>query len=179
METKLRNVAQKLGQDAEGYVQAVLMRQITADESRTDREWLVRNLNAPRKTQCFCRICTKNRRPSSKHLKCNPVQSKIMADNSETISVVETILLRPKMYTLSGTFGEVVAFLEGYYSGMTQSSANAASAPDWEAFRAWLAERSGIEATGGFLTFQQTNAQAVVKQLSEWLAEFQESIAAE
>ena len=49
------------------------------------------------------------------------------------------VLRRPKMYTLHGTVGEVVAFLEGYCSGLVCVGGNGPRiVGEWYGFTEWL-----------------------------------------
>ena len=53
------------------------------------------------------------------------------------IDVVEALCKRPKMYTLNGTFGEVVAHLEGYANGK-KFGPNGRSSSYFIGFHKWL-----------------------------------------
>lgn len=46
-----------------------------------------------------------------------------MTDQKRNVSFVESVLRRSAMYTLNGRYEEVIAFLEGYISGLAQSNA--------------------------------------------------------
>ncbi len=59
------------------------------------------------------------------------------------------------MYTLNGTALEVIAFLEGYYSGMAKNNPYAAPVLEWEAFRVWLAGQLCVEPAQAFAAFVQ------------------------
>ena len=54
---------------------------------------------------------------------------------------VGSVLFRPKMYTLDGTFEEVISFLNGYYSGLAKCRVGMLSDDDWTPFRYWLVEK--------------------------------------
>jgi len=56
---------------------------------------------------------------------------------------IESILKRPKMYTISGTYSEVVAFLEGYYSGLAKNNFASLEATHWSMYRDWLSQELG------------------------------------
>ena len=56
-----------------------------------------------------------------------------------TYDITEAVLTRPKMYTVSGTYLEVVSYLEGYYSGLAKHPLGAQHASTWSLFRQWLA----------------------------------------
>ena len=86
----------------------------------------------------------------------------------------EAVLCRPKMYTIEGTFGEVVSFLEGYYSGMAKADAKALPVSEWEAFQQWLAGYLNVDSAEVFTTILQTcaDSQAALTKLSDLLKEF-------
>jgi hypothetical protein len=44
-------------------------------------------------------------------------------DSQKHISFLESVLLRPKMYTIRGSYEETVAFLDGYTSGFQKGYA--------------------------------------------------------
>lgn len=56
---------------------------------------------------------------------------------------IEAVLARPKMYTVLGTYIEVVAYLEGYYSGISKHPSGAQTALTWSLFRQWIAIKLG------------------------------------
>lgn len=45
------------------------------------------------------------------------------------------------MYTLMGSYTEVIAFLEGYYSGLAKSQVGMTEVTRWSSFRQWLAQK--------------------------------------
>lgn len=55
------------------------------------------------------------------------------------IEFAESVLLRPSMYTLKGSYEEAICFLEGYFSGLSHSSAHHEYADEWSALKRWLA----------------------------------------
>lgn len=57
----------------------------------------------------------------------------------------KSVLSRPKMYTLEGSFTEVVAFLQGYYSGLAKSPEGLDyTTKYWASFEYWLAHEVDI-----------------------------------
>ncbi len=65
-----------------------------------------------------------------------------MADlQDHQLSFPEAVFLRPRMYTHGGTFGEIIAFLDGYYSGMAKVDPDAPPVDEWAGFREWLARK--------------------------------------
>ena len=55
--------------------------------------------------------------------------------------VVENLCKRPGMYTMGGSFNEVIAFLEGY----TTANRPNGSRLEWHGFNRWTAERCGYQ----------------------------------
>ena len=62
-------------------------------------------------------------------------------NGDEGISFVEAVCFRPRMYTLNGTFEEVLCFLHGFYTGMithnTDQKANVFAKREWFNFLQW------------------------------------------
>jgi hypothetical protein len=53
--------------------------------------------------------------------------------------MVESVLIRPQMYTVGGSVLEVAAFLEGYYSGMAKIAPYSHKVAEWTDFVAAIA----------------------------------------
>lgn len=66
-----------------------------------------------------------------------------MGNDPRDVSFIEAVFRRPKMYTIDGSFEEMVAFLEGYFSGLAKSQSplrlNA-----WGEFQVWLSAKYNI-----------------------------------
>ncbi|WP_157463995.1 hypothetical protein [Deinococcus pimensis] len=60
------------------------------------------------------------------------------------VDFVQAVLLRPRMYTETGSYYEAVAFLKGYLSGIQGGGRGHHSDAPWFEFLAWLPERVGI-----------------------------------
>lgn len=90
------------------------------------------------------------------------------------VSFSQAVLLRPAMYTLNGTTLEIIAFLEGYYSGMAKNNPYAAPVLEWEAFRAWLAGQLCVEPAQAFAAFvqQHQSENTTTRTLAESLSTF-------
>jgi hypothetical protein len=74
-----------------------------------------------------------------------------MADlQTRGITLTDAVLLRPAMYTMNGTFAEVVAFLVGYFSGAAKGNPSAPPVIEWSAFEYWLADRLNAQDGGHF-----------------------------
>jgi len=98
-----------------------------------------------------------------------------MADvQTRAVTLTEAVLLRPAMYTMNGTFAEVIAFLEGYYSGMAQVNPNAQLVVEWSDFEQWLADRLNVESTEPFRRIEQTHDEDCerMKALADCYAHF-------
>lgn len=55
--------------------------------------------------------------------------------------LTNAVLLRPEMYTTKGSFLEVVAFLEGYYSGIAKDPRALATVEKWGNFQEFLKKK--------------------------------------
>lgn len=97
---------------------------------------------------------------------------------TEHVTFTEAVLLRPEMYTMGGTFEEVIAFLEDYYSGVAKSSATWEWPPlvEWAEFREWLREKYAVSGTEVFAKFREINGEEgnPVERMREALAEFRQ-----
>ncbi len=93
------------------------------------------------------------------------------------VSFSEAVLLRPMMYTLNSAFGEVIAFVERYFSGAAHSSPYAPPVTEWQAFRVWLAAQFCVDTAKVFSAFQTRygSDRAALTELSERLARFREA----
>lgn len=69
-----------------------------------------------------------------------------MNGNPRDVSFIEAVFRRPKMYTIDGSFEELIAFLEGYYSGMAKNQ-NAMPLNVWGEFQTWLSTRHNIQSS--------------------------------
>ena len=95
---------------------------------------------------------------------------------AKPVSFSEAVLLRPMMYTLNGSFAEVIAFLEGYHSGAAKGNPYAPLVMEWEAFRGWLAAQFCVDTAEVFIAFQTRYGaeQTALEELAARLARFQE-----
>ncbi len=99
-----------------------------------------------------------------------------MADvQTRAVTLTEAVLLRPAMYTMNGTFAEVIAFLEGYYSGMAHGNPNAQPAVDWSEFEQWLADRMNVDSAELFRQIEQCHGENCerIRALADLYARFQ------
>ena len=63
--------------------------------------------------------------------------------------IVRTICLRPQMYLMHGSFGEALAFLEGYANGRRLGSSGR-SGSFFSPFEDWLCHHAGWKETEDF-----------------------------
>jgi hypothetical protein len=91
------------------------------------------------------------------------------------VGFMESVLRRPAMYTLGGTFLEVLAFLEGYHGGLSRVVPYAPPVVGWESFRKWLAARLGVPAQEAFPTLwrSQTDSDAALATMLECLQHYE------
>ena len=86
----------------------------------------------------------------------------------------EAVLRRPAMYTMNGTFAEVVAFLNGYYSGAARGHLDWPPVIEWTDLERWLANRLGVASTEAFRRIEQSfddNCERI-DALADWYARF-------
>ncbi len=90
------------------------------------------------------------------------------------VSFAEAVLLRPKMYTLGGTYEEAMAFLEGYFSGMAKENPYAAPVCEWVSFQRWLAEQLAVPTSDALSKLKSTypSSQDALSGMLEWLSRF-------
>jgi hypothetical protein len=95
-------------------------------------------------------------------------------DRTKSMTFTEAVLLRPRMYTLGGSYEEVVAFLEGYHSGMAKYDPYAVPVSEWASFRDWLREQMRADSTDVFARFkdQEGNGSSPLASLLEWFSRF-------
>ena len=58
-------------------------------------------------------------------------------------NLIESVFVRPKMYSLTGSYGEVIAFLTGYYSGVAKGQPELKETT-WTSFCIWLSKHLGV-----------------------------------
>jgi len=98
-----------------------------------------------------------------------------MTENDKpAVSFAEAVLLRPKMYTLGGTYEEVVAFLDGYFSGMAKANPYAPPVLQWVAFQQWLAVQLSVPSSDVFSTLKNAHYadQDALAEMLDWLSRF-------
>jgi len=87
---------------------------------------------------------------------------------------ISYILVRPRMYTISGTLGEVVAFIKGYVGGLSKRDPDATIVIEWVSFTEWLRHKLDVGYGDLFDTFVQhygNDALAVIR-LHEYFDEY-------
>ena len=96
---------------------------------------------------------------------------------TQFLTFSQAVLTRPGMYTLNGTLPEVIAFLEGYYSGMAKGKLDAPPVLEWVAFRQWVAAQMDVDIAQAFSAFAQRyqDNQTAITTLAQWLARFLEA----
>lgn len=74
-----------------------------------------------------------------------------LSKGKNMLDFIQAVFARPKMYTLLGSYAEVVAFLEGYYSGLAKSKNGLSEAEKWSSFRHWLAKQLNASLSDEFM----------------------------
>ena len=99
-------------------------------------------------------------------------------DGTKHVSFAEAVLHRPTMYTLGGSYEEVIAFLQGYFSGMAQHRHEIPSpARRWFAFEDWLRQELQVpppsqrsEELFGVFRAELNPGQDAIEELLKWLS---------
>ena len=96
----------------------------------------------------------------------------------QPLSFVSAVLSRPQMYTPSGTYGEVVSFLTGYYSGIANGDIYDAELHIWNDFRNWLQEKMGSDTASAFqmLLTDEQPLQRLSQLFAMWQREAQNAL---
>lgn len=94
------------------------------------------------------------------------------------VNLPEAVFSRPRMYTLGGTFEEVIAFLEGYYSGMAKGNPYAVPVLEWASFRTWLSEKMGLATSEVFARFRglHEDGPAALEEMRNCLSDFRAEV---
>ena len=95
----------------------------------------------------------------------------------KTVTFTETVLLRPKMYTITGTLGEIVCFLNGYYSGIARSHSCAPDVQEWQQFRRFLSRHFLVDSAYIFHRMMECypENEKAIEAMSELLVKFHEA----
>ncbi len=96
----------------------------------------------------------------------------------QPLSFVNAVLSRPQMYTPSGTYGEVISFLTGYYSGIANGDIYDAELQTWNGFRNWLQEKMGSGTVSAFQTLlaDEQPLQRLSQLFTVWRMETQHAL---
>ena len=95
-----------------------------------------------------------------------------------TTIIIENAMRRPAMYTMNGTFAEVVSWLDGYcygfYSGGAQSQDLLSAVSEWTEFKPWLANQLAIGSKEPFKHLEQLYLEDShrLKALADFYANF-------
>jgi hypothetical protein len=86
------------------------------------------------------------------------------------MNMIDAVLARPTMYTMSGSYGEVIAFLEGYVSGVAKTRPYVDIVVEWSSFKEWLTIHEGVSQEQTFRLVRdrygsEQEAIACIKQL--------------
>ena len=87
-------------------------------------------------------------------------------------SFVLAVLARPTMYTMGGSYAEVVAFLEGYFSGVAHGQSQPRETDPWTAFGIYLSPKYGNENRSVFAAFADKHGTASFDMLRDAYVEF-------
>ena len=85
---------------------------------------------------------------------------------------IEAVLHRPKMYTLTGSYFEVIAFLEGYYSGLVKSTNGMNESAKWSFFKQWLTKELDSSTENPFGLLYERNESTIFNSLISFYQQF-------
>ncbi len=88
------------------------------------------------------------------------------------LDIVEALCKRPKMYTENGTFGEIVAYLDGYSKGKGLSGGYHYS---FTPFRNWLEAKYAENSEERKRLNDRTDHQAALAEFARLYREYEES----
>lgn len=86
--------------------------------------------------------------------------------------MISNVLARPDMYTLSGTYEEVVAFLTGYYSGAAIGQPLEPAVGLWRDFTEFLSRLLESPTSQVFNDFRTRHGRAALDELVRRYEEF-------
>ena len=89
--------------------------------------------------------------------------------------LTDAVLTRPKMYTLRGSYPEILAFLEGYYSGLAKLQSDLTVIENWSSFQQGLAEKLDVSPSDVFLFLADTYESDALKTFDRFYREFKVS----
>ena len=89
--------------------------------------------------------------------------------------IIRAICKYPKMYMMNGSFGEALAFLDGYANGANLGEPGRSSS-FFNPFREWLSNRLGWKNTEDFWTrFRDScgDDETACREFARWWSEFE------
>lgn len=98
------------------------------------------------------------------------MHSEFEADSMPVMaSLLEAVLINPRMYTLTGTYEEAICFYKGYIGGYAHAHPGSERVSEWNDFRKWLTEQLKVDTTEVFLTFRNRyeNSRSAIDALLE------------
>ncbi|MEM7375637.1 MAG: hypothetical protein AAF587_44000 [Bacteroidota bacterium] len=94
-----------------------------------------------------------------------------MTKKQPVTNLIEAAFVRPKMYTVNGTYGEVVAFLKGYYSGIAKIQPEMRETI-WITFCTWLSKKMNVSIADEFNVLQESYQDKSLEALIQLYYEF-------
>jgi hypothetical protein len=93
----------------------------------------------------------------SLNLETIPVATNFSELQITLTDVILAVCKRPKMYTLNGTFGEILALLDGYANGK-KLGGRGRSASYFNGYKNWLRERMGSSELNFWPAFREAHS---------------------
>ena len=89
---------------------------------------------------------------------------------------IDAVLARPTMYTLDGSFEEVVAFLTGYFSGIALVQMNTPTVTVWRDFIVHVASTLDVCSSEALGKFRQVHESNTVDTLRKIYIEYRQTL---
>ncbi|QDT39408.1 hypothetical protein [Stratiformator vulcanicus] len=88
------------------------------------------------------------------------------------LKLLKAAINRPNMYTLHGSYAEIVAFLEGYYSGAALAIPDNPSSQAWSEFESFLSRELKVPSAEVFRHIEEKHSTDAIQTLSDFAERF-------
>ena len=78
--------------------------------------------------------------------------------------LIRAVFQRPKMYTTGGSYPEVIAFLDGYFSGLNSASV---ATSVWSELTDRITQTTGVPSTEAFREFGEMHDKLSLQAIAE------------
>src|SRR5262249_16885854 len=87
-------------------------------------------------------------------------------------SFTASVLSRPRMYTLDGSFAEVIAYIQGYFGGASKGKPDWEPAIEWALFEQWVAGQLNVPLNGLYGAFIKLHGEDALPELKRLYAKY-------